>query len=141
MYLFSLEFSTFLCAFIFFGFFYLFMCIRILFPPFCLELLLSWHGCVLAIPLSCLHLAFKDWIARCYFGLLNVSHCASLFFYFLMFIVDIFFFAIFNQVCHFCKILVVATFRLIFVGENLLRCTTQDKKGIILIAILFYSIF
>jgi hypothetical protein len=26
-------------------------------------------------------------------------------------------------------------------GENILRCTTQDKKGLVLIAILFYLIF
>jgi len=26
-------------------------------------------------------------------------------------------------------------------GENLLKCTTQDEKGIVLIVIFFYSIF
>lgn len=86
------------CVFIFFGIFNFFACIQviILFPPFCLELLLSWHGCVLALPLSCLDLALKDWTARCYFGLLHTSHCVTVLFYFQMFIVDLFFFCNFQ---------------------------------------------
>jgi len=43
-----------------------------------------------------------------------VNHCASVFFYFFLFIVDLYFFGNFRQDCHFCTILAFVTFKLIF---------------------------
>jgi hypothetical protein len=35
----------------------------------------------------------------------------------------------------------IATSNVSFVGENPLRCTTQDEKGLVLFVVFFYSIF